>query len=608
MGRTFQVDLRGIVDLLSHHLYSSPRVYLRELLQNAADAISAREALEKGFTGAIRLETGLDAEGTRTLLIEDDGIGLTESEVHEFLSTIGKSSKQTDLSRIRRDFIGQFGIGLLAAFMVSDEIVVTTRSAQAGSPTLEWRGRADGTYELRRLDKEGPVGTRIVIRARPATVEYLEPDRVGELAIAFGSLLPHPITLDPGGTRITLPELPWQARWESEAERHEALLEYGRRSFGMDFVDVIPLEATAGAVEGLAFVMAAAPSPASRPTHRVYVKRMLVSEGLENVLPDWAFFVRVVINADRLRPTASREALYDDRDLRAAREELGVRIRSYLMELAQTDNQKLSRLVAIHYLSLKALAVHDDEFFRIFADWLPVETTLGRMTLGEVRRHDDTVRYAPTVDEFRQLLPVAASESICVVNGGYVYDTELVERSAILDPPVRVERTVASDLVENLEEMGLQEREYFMPFLRLADSVLAAYGVRAEVKRFRPAALPAVLSIGQEALHLRAVERSREVAGELWSSILDGLTGATSERNPALLCFNASNPVVTKLAAPADRRVVERAISLLYVQSLVLGHRPLGPAELQLLTSSISDLLDLSAEQAGAPTFERALH
>src|SRR5689334_16989058 len=100
---TFQVDLRGLVDLLSHHLYSSPKVYLRELLQNAVDAITARRAEQPGAPARVRLyaEAG-------TLRVEDTGVGLTEADVHDLLATIGRSSKRTDpiadgLQEVRSD-------------------------------------------------------------------------------------------------------------------------------------------------------------------------------------------------------------------------------------------------------------------------------------------------------------------------------------------------------------------------------------------------------------------------------------------------------------------------------------------------------------------------
>ena len=111
----FQVDLNGLISLLSDHLYSGPEVYIRELLQNAVDALTARAKMDQAFRpedSTIRIEVvqGEDVSVAPTLVVTDQGVGLTEDEVHRFLATIGKSSKR-EFSR--DDFIGQFGIGLL---------------------------------------------------------------------------------------------------------------------------------------------------------------------------------------------------------------------------------------------------------------------------------------------------------------------------------------------------------------------------------------------------------------------------------------------------------------------------------------------------------------
>ena len=106
----FQVDLHSIVAILSQHLYSSPRVFVRELLQNALDAITARRQLEPGWPGGVTITVGDDA----SVSFEDDGIGLTADEVRELLATIGRSSKRDELDLQREGFLGQFGIGLLS--------------------------------------------------------------------------------------------------------------------------------------------------------------------------------------------------------------------------------------------------------------------------------------------------------------------------------------------------------------------------------------------------------------------------------------------------------------------------------------------------------------
>ncbi len=149
MKHQFQVNLRGIIDLLSNHLYSSPSVFLRELLQNGVDAIRARQHLEATHAGQIEIALQRSDDGRPLLVFHDNGIGLTEAEAHRFLATIGESSKRGGDFERPTDFIGQFGIGLLSCFLVSDDIVMVTRSARGGEPVIQWRGCADGTYHTR---------------------------------------------------------------------------------------------------------------------------------------------------------------------------------------------------------------------------------------------------------------------------------------------------------------------------------------------------------------------------------------------------------------------------------------------------------------------------
>ena len=201
----FQVDLRGMVDLLSRNLYSGPRVYVRELLQNAVDAIAARRAIEPDCPQRVTIELGR-ADGAATLTCTDTGVGLTAEEVDELLSTIGASSKRDELGLARGDYLGQFGIGLLSCFMVSPEIVVTSRSARGGgsaesagsadsaAPAVRWRGRTDGTYSVEPVpdsaaDAPREPGAAIALRALPSE-DWLAPETVRALVEEFGHLLP----------------------------------------------------------------------------------------------------------------------------------------------------------------------------------------------------------------------------------------------------------------------------------------------------------------------------------------------------------------------------------------------------------------------------------
>src|ERR1700722_9348932 len=192
---TFQVDLRGLVDLLSQHLYSSPRVYVRELLQNAVDATTARRQADPAGSAPTRIRITIGDAG---LEIADSGIGLTEAEAHRFLATIGNSSKRDDLAGARREFLGQFGIGLLACFTVADQIRVLTRSArEPDARTVEGLGTADGRYGVRGLDggqARAEPGTTVYLAPRRGAERWFAPDRVAELTGEYGGLLPYQVS------------------------------------------------------------------------------------------------------------------------------------------------------------------------------------------------------------------------------------------------------------------------------------------------------------------------------------------------------------------------------------------------------------------------------
>ena len=587
--QNFQVNLSGVIRLLSDHLYSGPEVFIRELLQNAVDAITARTHIEENYDGRIRLEVMGDSDAP-TISVEDDGVGLTEDEVHQFLATIGQSSKSGEFSR--DDFIGQFGIGLLSGFVVSDEITVITQSIKEGAAPVEWHGRVNGTYSVRVLDTPLTPGTRVYLRAKSGQEELFTEEMVEQLVRYFGHHLPHRIEFVAQDSSRVINEIPpWRQSFATDAERREACLAYGREVFEIDFLDAIPLRSETGQVEGVAFVLPFAASPVSRHRHRVYLKNMLLSETVEGLLPDWAFFVKCVVNANGLRPNAARDAFYEDEPLREARLGLGRCLRDYLVGLAENDRPRLDRIIGLHYLPIKALAVEEDEFFRLFIDWLPFESSLGTTTLEEYFRSHSTLRFVRALDQFRQIAAVAGAQNISVFNGGYTYDAELLERLEDAFPKRHVEQIDAADLVQNFEELTLQESQEVFDLIKLADAVLQKHKCSAEARRFEPVELPTLYTAGESATFMRSVDQSKDEADGLWSGVLDNVALSAGTAAYAQLVLNYRNPLIRRLATMQDEILLQRIIEILYVQSLLLGHYPLSSYERNILGDGLLGLI-----------------
>ncbi|MBP1990444.1 HSP90 family protein [Paenibacillus eucommiae] len=589
----FQVNLSGMIDILSNHLYSSPKVFLRELMQNATDAITARRKLETGHKGSVMVELSGDGSSA-TMTVEDNGIGLTEEEIHEFLAMIGQSSKRdSDSLAAETSFIGRFGIGLLSCFMVSDEIIMLTQSAKGG-PAMEWRGKPDGTYTIRKLETKLSPGTKVYLRCKPEAEMYFEPDEVGEKLFYYGALLPYPITLRTSdSSRVINAELPvWIEEPGLARSRRQEVLQFGQRLLGEQFGDFIPLRTASGRTGGIAYILPHAVNLNARRSNRVYLKQMLVSEKAENVLPEWAFFVKCLIWTDELQPTASREHFYENERLEQIREELGDSIRDELLRMAEYDPDRLQAIIRLHALSMKALAVEDDAFFGLIYRWLPFESTYGSMELGALVREGQKIYYTFTVDEYRQITHVAAAQSLLVVNGGYIYDGALLSILPQVCPEADTELLSVDDISLSFVELSSVERNRYYDFLRMADSVLQRFRCHVELKRFKPAELPALYTLSKESAALRSLEAAEEKSTELLSSVLKNLSASLNEAAYAKLYFNLDNPMIARIADSSDKVMLPIAIEMLYVNALMMGHYPMSREELAVLNKGIVRFID----------------
>jgi molecular chaperone HtpG len=595
VNRTFQVDLRGVVDLLSHHLYASPRVYVRELLQNAVDAITARLADDPHAPLRVRVEPP-EVTGDGTLRISDTGIGLTEEQVHDLLATIGRSGKRDQLGFARHEFLGQFGIGLLSCFLVADEIRVCTRAQ--GSPTVLWTGYGDGRYTVAPVaahDQRPEVGTTVTLVPRRDAEHWLAGPTVTELARLYGSLLPVDIRV--ADLHVTDGPPPWAAE---VAQRRTALMAYAQQVLGFTPFDVVELSVPEAGLIGAAFVLPMPVNPAARTGHRVYLKRMLLAEGAEGLLPEWAFFARCVVDASELRPTASREALYEDALLDSAREALGDQLRGWLVRLAKADPERLGEFLRIHHLGVKALALHDDEMLRLVEQWWPMETNVGRMTLQEFRQLHGLVRYAATVDEFRQLAAVAAAQDLAVVNGGYTYDTEIVERLPGIDRSILIERLEPTDLTTRFDTLEPSMDLALHPFLSAAQRALDRLGCEVVVRAYDPVSLPALYLVSRSAAFHGELRATRERVDDVWAGVLDAIAASGPPDRPQLV-LNHRNPLVRRVTALTDPALVGLAVESLYGQALLLGHHPIRPADAALLNSSFLGLLSRAVPAGSDP-------
>jgi molecular chaperone HtpG len=610
-AKTFQVHLRGIIDLLGRHIYSSPRVFVRELLQNARDAVVTRDRVSPSPrpTGAVASVRVVPAfVSGPDFVIEDDGIGLTPREIDDVLATVGWSSKHDELGMSRPGLLGQFGVGLLSGFMVADRIQLVSRSALGGR-AVEWIGCSDGTYTIRTLSQAETarlgIGTRVSIRPRADDVPLCSAPSVLGLVRQYGEFLDVDIAVDmgDGSWKPVTRSMPFT----DPSATSEEVGEFCREVFGFEPFEWFPITIASTATAGIAFVVPHTTAAGARRRDRIYSGGMLVNEAADVLLPEWAFFLRVCVDTRGIDVTASREGLVENEALQDTRAQLEVIIRRWVLGFATSDPARFSAFLGLHSLALKSLVVSDDDIARLVIPLLLVETSAGAVRISALLGDHRVLRYAATIDEFQQVAGLAPHDDP-IINAGYVHGVAIMERIAALFPHVAIERIAVFREIDRLDVPALSDRKESSELETRASRCLQAVSTTVAVRRLAAASVPSLFVV--DPLVIRALDRDRTelLATGIWREVMGELKSAVAARPDepqeddgpmARLCLNWSNELVRMIARVNDPLVFDRAIQLLYVQGLLAAHKPLSAADRMLLNSSVGDLIQLSIEAPG---------
>lgn len=578
----FQVNLKGMIELLSEHIYSAPNVFVRELLQNGIDANTARRSIDENHKGIINIYLN-KVNDTPQLIFEDNGIGLTEEEVHQFLSVIGQSSKRGDFNE--KDFIGKFGIGMLSCLVVSHEIVVETRSLLKDKSVC-WRGKADGTYTVETIDNIENAGTRVILSPKKEWLPLFEKEELKKNVLQFGNALPITINfITDEGTEVLVDKDPV---WLNKESSKEELMEYGRKTFNINFLDAFYLHSEKGEIDGVAYIMPYKVQFSGAKQHKIYLKRMYLCEQASNLLPEWTSFVKCIINTNDLRPTASRESLMDDDVMKEAKKELSNCFKNYLKVLMLSDIKKLSEIINIHHIFIKALAVEDRELLKMFIDYIPFETNKGHMTFLSIKTYNDTVYYTPSLDDFRQIRRIAGSQGKTVINAAYSFEVDLIQKIKIAFPDIRLEKVTPQDILDTLSDVVVSDDERYQQFETRANELLKGQYCKAQLKQFDPIDTPAIYVANDEAISNKNIQNLSN-SGNPFAATLHNFI--KKEDNMPTLCFNKDNEIVQNLIAIEDETLFNSVVHIMYVQALMLGGYPVNKKEMTVFNDALYQLL-----------------
>jgi molecular chaperone HtpG len=354
----FQAEVKQLLKLMIHSLYSNKEIFLRELISNASDAADklrfealANNALYESDPD-LKIRVALDKDA-RTITITDNGVGMSREEVIANIGTIARSGTREFLDRLTGDqkkdanLIGQFGVGFYSSFIVADKVTVTTRRAGlAAEEGVRWESDGGGEYSLEPVSRP-ERGTEIVLHLREGEDDLLEPWKVKGIIRKYSDHISLPILLTGEDAPINQASALW-ARPKNDVTEDQYKEFYAHVAHDPE----PPLAWTHGKVEGrqeytqLLYVPARAPFDLwdrhQRRGVKLYVRRVFIMEDAEHLMPGYLRFVRGVIDSNDLPLNVSREILQESKDVESIRAGATRRVLALLEDLAENQKEKFA--------------------------------------------------------------------------------------------------------------------------------------------------------------------------------------------------------------------------------------------------------------------------
>ena len=365
----FQTEVKQLLKLMIHSLYSNKEIFLRELISNASDAADklrfeglSDDALFEGDSD-LKIHVSYDKDA-RTITLRDNGIGMTRQEVVEHIGTIAKSGTAQFFESLTGDqakdahLIGQFGVGFYSSFIVADKVTLTTRRAGLGvEHGVCWESAGEGEYSLETVERP-ERGTEVVLHLREGEDEFLDGYRLRNIIGKYSDHITLPILMpkeNPGGEDDTSDEIEWEtvnrasAMWtRSKGEISDEEYQEFYKHVAHDFEN--PLAWTHNRVEGkyeytsLLYIPARAPfdlwDRERRHGIKLYVRRVFIMDDAEQLMPNYLRFVRGIIDSNDLPLNVSREILQHNKVIDSIRAGSVKKVLGLLEGMAKNEPEK----------------------------------------------------------------------------------------------------------------------------------------------------------------------------------------------------------------------------------------------------------------------------
>ncbi|MEJ5242432.1 MAG: molecular chaperone HtpG [Desulfomicrobiaceae bacterium] len=349
----FKTEIRQLLEIITHSIYTSREIFLRELISNASDALDklrfeqARGADIEDPDAELAIRVATDADA-RSITITDTGIGMTQEEVIANIGTIAHSGTAAFLAKAKESgadastLIGRFGVGFYSVFMVAERVVLRTRSATPNAKPVEWISTGQGSYSIRELDEALPRGTAIRIHLKEDAAEFASKDRLAAVIKKHSNFVSFPVYVD--GEKVnTVPALWRENKFSITKEQYSEFY----RFLTLDSEDPThTIHINVDAPVQFSALLFIPPKTMDvfgieRDAHGLdlYVRRVLIQSKNKDLIPEYLGFVRGVVDTEDLPLNISRETLQENRVIRKIAQTITKQVLGELHKFAQDQER-----------------------------------------------------------------------------------------------------------------------------------------------------------------------------------------------------------------------------------------------------------------------------
>jgi len=622
----FQAEVTQLLNLMIHSLYSNKEIFLRELISNASDAIDrlrfamlSDESLHEDDT-ELSIHVSYNKE-ERTITVSDNGVGMTRDEVVEQIGTIAKSGTREFFQQLSGDqqrdanLIGQFGVGFYSSFVVADKVTLTTRRAgHATNEGVRWESTGEGDYTLETVEKE-TRGTAVTLHLREGEDELLSGYRLRSIIRKYSDHITVPILMpfedkEKSGEdeRVNQASALW-VRPKSQISHEEYIEFYKHLAYDVEE----PLTYVHSRMEGtqeyilLLYIPSSAPydlwNRERRHGVKLYVRRVFIMDGAEELIPGYLRFLRGVIDSNDLPLNVSREILQQNRMVEAIRSNAVKKVLGQLADLAQNEPEKYAKFWKTFGRVLKEGITEDltnqealAKLFRFSTTFsssdsqdVSLETYVARMKEGQDKIYFITAetygaaKDSPLLEIFKQkgVEVLLLSDPVDYLFGTEMREFDKLPLQSVSRGEVDLSKIATPEDEKSTEEKKPEDQASADEIQKLLDRLKEA--LKDQVKEVRVTTRlttsPACLVVGDYDMDPQLL-RLLKAAGQ-----------AVPESKP-ILEINARHIIVRKLLHEQDEQRFADWASILYDQSVLsLGEQLENPVRfVNRLNSLLSQL------------------